>query len=605
MRYAQRRLGLRRAGRFLLFLLFFSLLLGFVVLWMSARSYAPLPAGKLFLFYLRHPLLVLLNLLPMMLLAALGFFLFSRAWAATLFAALPALALLVCSYFKLLLRSEPVFFSDLALVRTAGGFAGRYHLLPTAWMCGAAVVALCLTLLALLLPRCRLTLCQRLIGSLVCLALLVGGTATLYASDDLYDSFPCYGTVDPWDTRVRYLSHGTVYSFLHSAPRLLRFGEGGGRTLYESYTDADIPAEQRVTVLGIMAEAFSDLSELAPLRDNERVAEIYAPLHALEAESISGQLVTNIFAGGTVDTEWCALTGLSSYEAFSSATGSYVRYFASQGYETRYQHPGYGWYYDREHINAYLGFQESVFSENGFAELVDPVYAQWHSDGIVVDYLLRQLDGRGADDPPLFSFTVTYQNHGPYEWEQAIFPDFFGKNPGWSKATYCILANYLHGISETLTELTRLVDSLRGRDEPIVLVFFGDHKPWLGDGNSAYNEVGVNLNTATQEGFVDFYATPYLIWANDAAKAALGASFTGEGGLISPCFLMTELFDACSWEGPGFMQLSREMRAISPVLARQPVFLQDGALTGKLSADDMRFYTRYRSAQEFWQRSEE
>ncbi len=67
--------------------------------------------------------------------------------------------------------------------------------------------------------------------------------------------------------------------------------------------------------------------------------EVYAPWHALEEQSLSGRLLTNIFAGGTVDTEWGFLTGASEHDEYRGATGSYVRYFTAQGYAAHYRTP--------------------------------------------------------------------------------------------------------------------------------------------------------------------------------------------------------------------------------------------------------------------------
>lgn len=130
------------------------------------------------------------------------------------------------------------------------------------------------------------------------------------------------------------------------------------------YRDADIPDEQKVTVVGIMLEAFSDLTDFPALGELSSVRGVYEPLHELEKRSVSGDLLTNIFAGGTTDTEWGFLTGYSEHEEFRSATDSFVRYFKAQGYDTLYRHPGYSWFYNRSNVNEYLGFDESVFNES-------------------------------------------------------------------------------------------------------------------------------------------------------------------------------------------------------------------------------------------------
>ena len=348
-------------------------------------------------------------------------------------------------------------------------------------------------------------------------------------------------------------------------------------------------------VMGVMLEAFCDLTDFDALAGFDTVQEVYAPWHALEEQSLSGRLLTNIFAGGTVDTEWGFLTGASEHDEYCGATGSYVRYFTAQGYAAHYAHPGYSWFYDRERVNDYLGFDRSVFTENGFGELVDPYVAMWHSDQQLADYLLADLDA--ADGSPLFSFAVSYQNHGPYAETESAVPYVSPEASGWSQGSCNILNNYLFGVNEAVREYVRLTQELDARDTPVVLVLFGDHKPWMGNGGSAYEEMGIDFDTSTLAGFRNYYATPYLIWANRAAKEVLGADFTGDGGDFSPCFLMTRLFDACGWTGPGYMQLSRDMRDISPLLHTNGLFLHDAVLTSVLSDTDSSFYRSWLAVQ--------
>ena len=89
--------------------------------------------------------------------------------------------------------------------------------------------------------------------------------------------------------------------------------------------------------------------------------------------------------------------------------------------------------------------------------------------------------------------------------------------------------SYLGSVMATQRHLADMVDAFRASDEPIVLVVFGDHKPWLGNGNSVYHALGVNLDQDSQEGFYNYWSTPYLIWANDAAKAAVGRDTATSG----------------------------------------------------------------------------
>ena len=119
----------------------------------------------------------------------------------------------------------------------------------------------------------------------------------------------------------------------------------------------------------------------------------------------------------------------------------------------------------------------------------------------------------------------------------------------------------------TISAMTLLAQQLEELEEPVVLVLFGDHKPWGGNSNDAYYGIGASFDTTTLEGFYQYYSTPYLIWANSAAKETLGQDFRGEGGDFSPCFLMPELFEQCGWTGPSFLQLSQQVREVTPLVS--------------------------------------
>jgi hypothetical protein len=117
--------------------------------------------------------------------------------------------------------------------------------------------------------------------------------------------------------------------------------------------------------------------------------------------------------------------------------------------------------------------------------------------------------------------------------------------------------------------------------------------PWLGNFDFAYYEVGINVDRSTDEGFINYYSTPYIIWANDAAKRVTGNDFTGDGGSFSPGFLMGELFKLCSWEGEAYMQALRELQASVDIInAPRNIFRESGKLTDVLSPEAT---ARYRS----------
>lgn len=569
----------------------------------AATAYGKLNSMALLCSYLANPLILALNLLPPVLLIWLFYFLSGRAWVGFLGSFLPTIGVALANYYKIRLRSDPLLATDLRLAAEAGGIVGGYTLDLT-WLVWFALGCFIAGLLfsVFLMPRGVREWRARGFGALSCLALTAVALAGPYTSPKVYAATANNRFINPWSDVEVFVSKGCVYPFLYSFRSMFPTPPAGydreqAAAQLAQYPDSDIPEERKVSIMGIMLEAFCDLTDFEALAGQEGVAQVYAPWHELEERSVSGDLLTNIFAGGTVDTEWAFLTGYSRYDDFRSPTDSYVWYLRDQGYAAFGSHPGYGWFYNRQNVNQYLGFEEYWFTENHYGSLVDPTAAIWESDPVLTSELLKQMEVRTAQGP-CFSFSVTYQNHGPYdELPTARDGILTPAGSGLSESGCNILNNYLGGVSITIRAMTGLVQELEEWDEPVVLVLFGDHKPWAGNGNSVYTELGADFDLSTREGFLEYYSTPYLIWANPAARAALGGDFTGDGGDFSPCFLMPKVFDLCGWEGPGFMKLAREMRAVTPMLHARELFWADGRPVDALDEEAMAFYRNYLCAQ--------
>ena len=576
---------------------------GLLSLLYAATAYLKLSGLAMLYSYLTHPLILFLNLLPPVLLLWLGYFLTRRAWAGFLVSFLPVVGLSMVNYFKIRLRSDPLLATDLRLAAEAGGIVGGYSLDVT-WLTWFTLLCLAGGLLfaLFLMPNGLRGWKQRSFGALSCLALMAVAMSSLYLSPTLYAKTENYRFINQWSDVELYLSKGCSYPFLYSFRDMFPtpppgYDQEEAAALLGAYSDGDIPQDRQVSVLGIMLEAFCDLTDFSALGENQAVAQVYEPWHQLEEQSVHGDLLTNIFAGGTVDSEWAFLTGYSDHDDFRKNTDSYVWYFRDQGYRTLFSHPGYGWFYNRQNVVDYLGFEEGWFTEDHYGELVDPTAALYDSDHILAQELLEQLEEETAAGP-CFSFAVSYQNHGPYETASTLGEAYLTPEAtGYTQETCNIWNNYLHGVQDTIQAMTGLAQDLEELEEPVVLVLFGDHKPWGGNGNSAYAQLGVSFDISTVQGFYDYYSTPYLIWGNSAARQALGTDLTGEGGDFSPCFLMEELFTQCCWEGPGFMQLSRQLRDITPLVHVQGLYWKDGGLTDALPAEEQDFLTAFLGAQ--------
>ncbi|MDO5784216.1 MAG: LTA synthase family protein [Eubacteriales bacterium] len=557
--------------------------------------------------------LAALNILPISLLTFLFWFMFGRAGLSLAIPTAVAISFNIINILKIRLRNDPFMMEDIKLASEAGGIAGEYNLSLSVenWLGIAAAVGIVLVTM-IITRKCKLRRKEgwgrlRLVGSIVFAAVVVLLWKFVYLNDNVYAAtINNEAGINHMSNVDEFQSRGFVYPFLHSYKEAIDpapegYDEKAAAAVLAEYEDADIPEDKKVNVISVMLEAYTDLSRLV---DNQVVAEVYAPLHEIEAQSVSGNLVSNVFAGGTNQTERSFLTGYSHLGSFRTPSNSYVRYFTSQGYTAEGSHPGYEWFYNRSNINENLGFENYYFLENYYCNTpVNQDTLIRDSDAVffteVVNMMQRSISETGK---PYFSFHVSYQNHGPYDTETLFRPEEIYVTPdstGWSQESCTILNNYLAGLADTTKQIQQMLDTLNTYEEPVVFVAFGDHLPWLGDDNSVYTETGMNIDEGTTEGYLNHYSTPYFIWANEAAKQVLDNDFVGDGGYLSPNFLMNELFDLCGWTGDAYMQYTQTVRAVSPVTAENGSYLLENEMTKTPPADAAEVFQQFQYVQNY------
>lgn len=538
-----------------------------------------------FASYFRCPTIFWLNLLPVALLVALTYFLTNRAWLAYLLPAALLLTMEFGNYFKIAVRGDPFMAEDFTLLGEAAGTVGDYTLdFPPLFF--VSVGLLVLTTLVLLryargrIPKRRWWV--RAVGAAGCIALALLSWQLWYDDAPLYDAQHNSTLFDVDREAESYASHGFFWSFLRSIDESIPqkpddYDDAAAQSVLNAYADADIPEDKRVNVIVTMLESFSDLSALDGVSFTN---DPYADLHALERESYHGVLISDTNGGGTVNAERSFITGFTYPHAlYRDETWSYARWFAAQGYSVQGGHPGYDWFYDRERVNQNLGFSRYDFMENHFEALLTEGGDYHGQPNDATFFADRREDYVNRDaSQPYFAFNVSYQGHSPYD-ETALDGGEYLSHDRLSDGAYYSINNYLTSVADTGRQMRAFADTFRDDDEPVVLVFFGDHKPTLGTGNRYYTELGVNVDENSPEGCRNLYSTPYLIWANDAARALLGFDFTGEGETISPCYLMTELLDCCGWDGPRWAQCQRQLRQTVPVIHRQRLYVANGVWT--------------------------
>ena len=548
-----------------------------------------------------QPLLIVLNCLPVGMLVLVFTCLFRNVFFSAALVNLGVCVLSIANRIKIEVRDEPVFPRDFALLKEVGSAVGTYDIqFPVSAIAIVILFSLALTAAGLFVgsrpfPVKRLRgWLGSLLGAAASFAVLAGLIFTVYASNDLYNSF---AVSNAYYIPSVFNELGFPYCFCRQfttwpvdrpegfdRAEAAAWDEGGGTGLGKD-----------VHVIMVMDEAFSDITDhdaFAYTAENDPLPN----LHALREDphAVTGHVLVPGFAGGTANTEFDVLTGMQTNALSAATTSSFrvvnrnldslFRVFGGDGYATSFFHPGDDWFYNRENVYRWFGAEETVFAD----QMEDLEYkGRWVTDDYMAGLIEREFEEAVSAGKTLFHYTTTIQNHMSYT------PDKYGEgydypevplNVSVSEEVETLLKVYIEGARDADDMLGRLVDYFSQQPEPVVLVFFGDHLPYLGDDQLAYRELGFTEDP-DWDGLTS-YETPYVIWANDAGAEALDWENAVEAldlpadGQLAAAFLGSAVLELTgrTGESPWFDFLN-QLRREAPVVQKQTYRLADGAVT--------------------------
>lgn len=504
------------------------------------------------------PLLFLLNFLPIFFLMLLLLFITKRisfSWLITLFV---IIIHGVANQSVLTYRDDVVKFGDLFLTKEALIMTNRYDLVIK-WYT-IVIIILCIINFFILkkhIDKININRCKRTITIILILVLSIFMYFKVYSNQDIYQSVGDKSLINIWLSTRQSQIRGLTYPFIYSIRDSMikkpdNYDEKKAKKVLNEFAYKDISDDKKVNIIAIMLEAYNDFSKFNKINFN---TDVYEKFHNIQKDSLYGNIVTNIFGGGTIITERNFLTGYDTFPSFRKNTNSYVWYFKEQGYNVEAFHPSYGAFYNRSLVNINLGFNYYYNYDNTFKKYDD----DFGKDEFFMNYIIKKYEENKKTNKPYFSFSVTYQNHGPYTGEIYDGKQYFFDNDGrYDSEAYNVINEYLKGIYSTNDALDKLVNYFDNENDATIIIFFGDHNPFIGE--NGYSELGINMDLDNVEGFLNYYETPYVIHANKSARKMFNKSFVGEGNNISPIFLMNELFDYIGLEGNEYLQYMSNLK---------------------------------------------
>lgn len=269
-------------------------------------------------------------------------------------------------------------------------------------------------------------------------------------------------------------------------------------------SETSLAEDEMPNIIFVQLESFFDPTEV----EFYQLSKDPIPfLRSLFENYSSGYFKVPSVGAGTANTEFEVLTGMNmryfgpgeypyKTKLKSEVCESAATALAELGYGTHAAHPNGGNFYSRARVFNNTGFDS--FTSKEFMNILQTTPNNWAKDDVLVEHITDAMD---SDEQQDFIFAISVQGHGDYPTEKVIEnPEITvsgmedeGKQNAWEY--------YVNQVYEMDQFAQHLVEEVNKRDEPSVIVFYGDHLPTMGleakDLKSRY-----------------LYNTNYVIWDN-------------------------------------------------------------------------------------------
>lgn len=481
------------------------------------------------------------------------------------------------NHFVLQFRSSPLQLTDVMSVGTAADVAGNYviainyDLLLTGSITFFAICAACVAQYGKKRRHWHQFAC-----SLVLLAILLGAVQQFYSDKTWVDNDL---TVNFWNPLQSYQQNGTALS-LAMTGKYLR-PEKPQHYSVKAAEDILLAAQQaqpalagqqepdsqggsatlaeKPNIIAIMNESYADLSILGEFQTSVPYMSFY---QSLRDDCIHGNLSVSVLGGGTCNSEFEFLTGLTTaflptgvmaYQQYiNSDLDSLATILRAQGYRAVAFHPGKPDSWQRDKVYPHLGFEQFLTE----ADMEDPEYMReaYVTDSSDYQQVIKLFEEKGDDK--LFLFNVTIQNHGGYQLNTVDIPKWVSLR-GTSQR-YPETEQYLSIMRASDQALQELITYFEAVEEPTLIVFFGDHQPSV---ESAFVEelLGKPLGSLNMEEVQRRYQVPFFIWANYDLEPQYYEN-------ISANYLSTLTLQAAGLQLPVYQQYLDGLRQALPMI---------------------------------------
>lgn len=497
----------------------------------------------------------------------------------------------IANHFVHAFRGTPLFPWDIYAIGTAKQVAGAYDMALNIDIISAILLMSFCVAVVTRFGRGKISWVKRVADIVVLAAVAVYAFSTIYATGFWYQ----HGmTINGWDQNLTYSENGVLAGIFMNGKYMYIEKPNGYSTQNVQKTvakylpddkdnehDAVIVQNESADkvkphIIAIMNESFSDLSVLGDFYADKPYLNNF---YSYKNNTVRGNLYVSVLGGTTCNSEFEFLTGNSMYffgsgyipyqQSLNFEQASLATVLKEQGYTTVAMHPAAAKNWQRSKVYPLLGFDE--FLDIDYYE--NPQMMRWYyvSDACDYKYLIKRFEER-EEDEKMFIFNVTIQNHGGYELTTSGIREYVNVRTKNGRKDN-VASQYISVIKESDKALKNLLDYFNSVDEPVIICFFGDHQPNLGD-SFLEKTVGKEIGEFNFDDKIKQYQVPFMIWANyDIEEENIDA--------ISLNYLANVLLEKAGLETNGYGEFLNALREEMPVINALGYMDSDGVLHEK------------------------
>lgn len=251
-------------------------------------------------------------------------------------------------------------------------------------------------------------------------------------------------------------------------------------------------------IIMVFSESFWDVDLQNNVEFNKPITKNY---NELKSKGMYVDMISPVFGGISCNTEYEMLTGgsltyypecfipymnLYNHDAYKNAP-SIISELNNNGYSTNIVSAWEKNLFNCYDVYNYFGV-DNVFYKTDLQDVTKK--GGRISDDYLADNIINAFENKD-NDVPSFYMVLTAEAHMPYNESKFDDYDIEVTNSTLSDEETGIMKSYAQGIYDADKMLKKLYDYIQTLDEPTILIFYGDHLPFLqtSDGKNVYDNI--------------------------------------------------------------------------------------------------------------------